>query len=58
MRGSLSAAILIGNDERSNGMYNVHVDAISQLDMTALMLAADHGHTATVHALRRHGATR
>jgi ankyrin repeat protein len=58
MRGSLSAAILIGNDERSNGMYNVNVDAISQLDMTASMLAAYNGHTATVHALRRHGATR
>ncbi len=57
MRGSLSAAILIGNDERSNGMYNVHVDAISQLDMTALMLAAQYGHTAVsadiVNALTR-----
>ncbi len=53
MRGSLSAAILIGNDERSNGMYNVHVDAISQLDMTALMLAAQYGHTDIVNALTR-----
>ncbi len=38
-------------------MYNVHVDAISQLDMTALMLAAQYGHTAVsadiVNALTR-----
>ncbi len=34
-------------------MYNVHVDAISQLDMTALMLAAQYGHTDIVNALTR-----
>ena len=40
------------------GTLGVDVDAVDRNQMTASMAAAMHGHTDTVNALRRHGATR